>query len=359
MKIAILGDMHIGIRNDSEVFYEYQKKFFLDIFFPHLQKHKIKNVIQVGDFFDRRQYISFKTLHYLMSYFPHLLEKHKVSFNILLGNHDTSLKSSNHINSPSLLLQHIKNINVIEDFKDIILKDNKEEYTVGILPWINNNNLSEAVSYIESTKVSYVFGHLELAGFEMHKGQLCESGMNMDLFSKFNKVITGHFHTKSNKGNILYTGTPYELSWSDHNDTKGFYVLDTDTHEIEFIENPYTLFHKIDYTNNGVHEYENITPACETLEGKYVKLICHKKVDDELYENYLKRKSSEQPIDIHVSIVSSESENEQIDDNQVGKTFNQMIIDSVNNASENAYSESVKSNTIELLLNLHNELGVE
>lgn len=358
MKIAILGDMHIGIRNDSEIFYEYQKKFFMAVFFPYLHENKIKNVIQVGDFFDRRQYISFKTLHYLMSYFPEQLKKHNISFNILLGNHDTSLKSSNHINSPSLLLKHYENINIIEDFSDLSITDNKEKYTVGIIPWINNNNINEAINYIENTKASYVFGHLELAGFEMHKGQLCESGMNMDLFGKFNKVITGHFHTKSSRGNILYTGTPYELSWSDHNDKKGFHVLDTDTHEIEFIENPYTLFHKIDYTNNGVNEYENITPMCESLEGKYVKLICHKKVDDEMYENYLKRKSTERPIDIHVNIVSNETENEEIE-NEAGKYFNQMIIDNVNNASENAYSELVKNKTIDLLLNLYNELDIE
>ena len=36
MKIAILNDTHCGIRNSSDIFMDYQEKFYRDVFFPYL-----------------------------------------------------------------------------------------------------------------------------------------------------------------------------------------------------------------------------------------------------------------------------------------------------------------------------------
>ena len=42
MLIAILNDTHCGARNSSDVFMEYQQKFYEDVFFPYLLENKIK-----------------------------------------------------------------------------------------------------------------------------------------------------------------------------------------------------------------------------------------------------------------------------------------------------------------------------
>ena len=62
MKVAIITDMHLGVRGDSKVFLDHQEKFFNEVFFPHLDEHNIKTVLDLGDTFDRRKYINYVTL---------------------------------------------------------------------------------------------------------------------------------------------------------------------------------------------------------------------------------------------------------------------------------------------------------
>lgn len=354
MKIALLGDLHFGIRNDSDVFFNYQKKFFTDIFFPYISENNIKHCIQLGDFFDRRQYINFKTLHGLKSFMPELLIEHNMTMWVLLGNHDVALKTSNHINSPLLLLNNIANIKVIEKNEVIDI----DGFKAAMCCWINNNNLDESIEFIKKADSDYLFGHFEITGFDYHKGHTCENGMNSNIFEKYLEVFTGHFHTRSKRGNINYTGTPYELGWNDWNDQKGFYVLDTETHEVEFIKNKHTLFSKIEYYNylNG-KEIVNITPHSDTVEGKYVKLVCHKKEDDYVFEQYTKKILSELPIDVQVSLTAGFEVDNSDKISTTGKSISELIIENVNAASSNIYSKEVKSSTIELLLTLQNELN--
>ena len=45
-------------------------------------------------------------------------------------------------------------------------------------------------------------------------------------FSKFKKVFSGHYHTRSNDGKIFYMGNPYEMFWTDYEDKRGFVVFE-------------------------------------------------------------------------------------------------------------------------------------
>ena len=121
-----------------------------------------------------------------------------------------------------------------------------------------------------------MMGHFEISGFEMHGGHFSEHGLDKKEFRKFDTVFSGHYHKKSDDGQIYYLGTPYQMMWSDYNDPKGFHIFDTDTRELERIVNPYTLFEKIyyddienDYKKHDVSKYKE----------KYVKLIVVNKKD--------------------------------------------------------------------------------
>ena len=52
-----------------------------------------------------------------------------------------------------------------------------------------------------------------------------------ETYERFEKVISGHFHKKSDDGHIYYCGTQYEMTWSDYNCPKGFHIFDTQTRE--------------------------------------------------------------------------------------------------------------------------------
>ena len=107
--------------------------------------------------------------------------------------------------------------------------------------------MEESLHTIDSSQAEFVMGHLEIKGFEMHKGYFNEHGLEKNIFHRFEKVISGHFHKKSDDGQIFYLGAQYEMTWSDYMCPKGFHMFDTDTRELTRIPNPLRIHKKIIY----------------------------------------------------------------------------------------------------------------
>ena len=99
--------------------------------------------------------------------------------------------------------------------------------------------------------------------------------MDKNIFSKFDRVFSGHYHMKSKKDNVTYLGNPYQLYWNDYGCKRGFHVFDTDTLKTTFYRNPFDTFHKI-YYNDGMNVPDDI-------QGTFVKLIVEDKGD---YANF-------------------------------------------------------------------------
>jgi len=60
MKVAILNDTHAGCRNSSDIFIKYQERFYNEVFFPYMEKHDIKQILHLGDYYDHRKYVTSK-----------------------------------------------------------------------------------------------------------------------------------------------------------------------------------------------------------------------------------------------------------------------------------------------------------
>ena len=298
MKIAILGDTHFGARNDNQAFHDYFEKFYRDVFFPYLIENNIKNIIQLGDLFDRRKYVNFYTLKRSREYFFEQLVVKNMSMDVFVGNHDTYFKNTNEVNSPDLLLQdYIGFIRVFSDPTDIELGDLK----VTLLPWVCSGNYEQCMEHIRNTDSQVLFGHLELAGFEMHRGAVNDHGMDSKPFDKFDMVMSGHYHHKSSRGNIHYLGTPYEMTWSDCGDQKGFHVFDTDTRELTFIPNPYTMFQKWFYDDATWSDFQDINKFdFESARGSYVKVVVKNKNNPFWFDTYIDRLEKAGALDIQV-----------------------------------------------------------
>jgi hypothetical protein len=126
-------------------------------------------------------------------------------------------------------------------------------------------------------------GHLELDGYEVLRGVKHRGGMSPDMFKRFEKVLSGHFHCKQSQGNIHYLGTQYEITFSDHGEPKGFHVLDTETREIEYVENPNRMFHKLKYSDDDTY-----TEAfCNQYTNKYVKVFVSSKKNPVKFDKFL------------------------------------------------------------------------
>ena len=180
------------------------------------------------------------------------------------------------------------------------------------LPWICDDNYEDSIHAIDHSTADICFGHLEIKGFEMHKGHMNMHGLDKEQFKRFEKVMSGHFHKKSDDGLIYYLGTQYQIMWSDHNCPKGFHIFDTETRELERVPNDLAIFKKIiyddrtmDYTNFDLSPYEDC----------FVKMFVSFKTNEEMYNKLVERfytnsnvhelQIIEDPVDIKQTVKSN------------------------------------------------------
>ena len=273
MKIALLTDTHFGARNDNLNFNDYFYEFYEGVFFPYLQQNNIKHCIHLGDLMDRRKYVSYRILKDFRERFIQPFVHLEIDLHILVGNHDIYFRNTNDINSlEELLGNKHKNIHLYSEAQEV----NFGGFPILMMPWINPQNEIYSFGMMDETKADIMMSHLEVVGFEMHGGHTSESGFNKEQFKKFDTVFSGHYHKKSDDGQIYYLGTPYQMTWSDYNCPKGFHVFDTETRELTRIVNPQKIFEKIyyddtkeNYDTHNVNQYRN----------KYVKLVVVNKND--------------------------------------------------------------------------------
>ena len=273
MKIALLTDTHFGARNDNLNFNDYFYQFYEGVFFPYLQQNNIKHCIHLGDLMDRRKYVSYRILKDFRERFIQPFLHLEIDLHILVGNHDIYFRNTNDVNSlQELLGANYKNIHIYPEAQEVDFGG----FPILMMPWINPQNEIYSFGMMDETKADTMVSHLEVVGFEMHGGHFSESGFDKSQFKKFDTIFSGHYHKKSDDGQIYYLGTPYQMTWSDYNCPKGFHVFDTETRELTRIVNPQKIFEKIYYDdtqeNYDIHDVNQYT-------NKYIKLVVVNKND--------------------------------------------------------------------------------
>ena len=267
MKLAIINDTHFGARNDSQIFLDYFLDFFETQFFPYCKENKITHVIHLGDFFDRRKFINFHTLAETKRRFLDRLTEYDITLHCVLGNHDTYYRNTNRLNSVQELLSDNDRIKIYDE-PSVVTFDSLD---MGLVGWINSENHDEYCQFIEKCKAPILMGHFEINGYEVLRGVTFKGGLEKNIFDKFEMVLSGHFHSKHSKKNIFYLGTQYQITFNDLKDKKGFHTLDTETRDLEFVENENRMFHSITYDDSV-----DVSPLLESdfskYEGSYVKI---------------------------------------------------------------------------------------
>ena len=330
MKYALITDTHFGVRNDSQILLEYQKKFYNEVFFPYLDKNDITHIVHLGDLVDRRKSINFYTLNNLKECFLSPALDRGISIDLIVGNHDMYYKNTNQINALSELCGDLDGVEVYNNPKTTLLGNSGIE--VCYVPWVCTENEKETFDELENTSAQLVFGHLEIGGFTMQKGYVAPTGkgLSKSTFDKFDMVFSGHFHYKSDDGHIYYLGNPYETMWSDYNVPKGFHTFDPDSRELEFIQNPYKLFHSIIYDDyKPVVDYQKYDLGY--IKNCYVKVVVSNKTKQSEFDLFIDRIYAQSPAD--VTIIEDLSEfniDEEIDEAEDTMTILGKYVDGLN-----------------------------
>ena len=358
MKIALINDTHFGARNDSEAFNNYFFKFYDNVFFPYLEEHNIKTLVHLGDIVDRRKFINFNTLNSFREKFVYRLGRMGIDTHVIIGNHDTYWKNTNEINSMTELFTSFDG-----KYEPWVYAKPKEVDFDGLkvlmLPWVNKGNEELAKETLKTTDAQIIMGHLEVVGFEMYKGAPNEYGTDPAVFNKFDIVMSGHFHHKSDNGTIFYLGAPYEMTWSDYQDPRGFHIFDTDTRELEHIRNPYRMFHKIFYDDENKTFEEATQQEFSDYEETSVKVIVQNKTNPYWFDIVLDKLYKCNPLNVSIvedfTDVSFEDEEGLVDQAEDTMTILNKYIESLELKGD-------KQTLQTLLYDLYNEaltLGIE
>ena len=305
MKVALITDTHAGVRNDHPAFINNFKVGLDNVFFPYLKEHGIKRVIHLGDIADRRKYCNINTAYRLRKDFLDPMTEMGIEWDLIAGNHDEYYKNTNEVNFVSEFIDR--------KYPNCRVHLNATEVEIGglpilFLPWICDANYDHSVSMIKSTKAQVAFGHLELPGFEMFRGAVSDHGLDRSLFDKFDIVCSGHFHHRSTDHTVHFIGAFGEYVWTDFNDPRGFTIFDTESREMDFIQNPYVMFHKVFYDDGDSGNSNNVLDFDPSYySSKIVKVIVKNKTNPNLFDLFMSKMESAgaaeiQTVDDHLNL---------------------------------------------------------
>ena len=207
--ILLIGDPHFKVSNplESQQFHDEVLKNI-----KNLEKH-IDFIVILGDILDTHEKIHIQPFCRAINFLK-MVATFKRTF-VLIGNHDR-------INNNVYMTEEHPFSSLKGSIDNLVIVD-KTYFEEGFcfVPYVPNGRFLEAIGdNLEGSKC--FFAHQEFLGCKMG-GIISENGDEWD--EKFPPVFSGHIHDHQiPQKNIIYTGTPFQHSFSDDED-KGIFLL--------------------------------------------------------------------------------------------------------------------------------------
>lgn len=338
MKIILLGDLHFGEGRDSKYVQMIQKDLIEQVI-EYAKENNIRVALQSGDWFDVRSGVSQETQNFMRTTITPMLKEAFDEIHVLVGNHDMHHK------------HYIVPNSIYENLTDPVYKVYQDPTSVNfdgvwfdIIPWECRDNKEKIREFINNSVSDYSIGHWELLGFDFYSGIVSPVGEDSDFLRKYKIAFSGHYHTASKKGNVVYLGTPYTITMNDVGDRRGFYVFDTETGDYQFVENRNMWHVKVKYNSSldltDVSAYTNkcvqllIEEEDKNLDSFETKLekVCQRVVKKSL-------------VDLK-SVMSDDGEEIEV------KKIQNIMVDHINSLD---IEETYKKKVSEMISTLYNE----
>lgn len=225
----LITDTHFGTHNSSLTWLKSQKEFFEKQLIPHLKKRKKEGysirVVHCGDVFDSRSTINTYIATAVVDLFSQICDTVD-RFVVVGGNHDYYGEKIEDVDTVTLMfhqlqLKYSDIFNIVSRSKEL---DHWGQETCLYVPWYEWIKYDDLVEYLENceTKPTHIFTHADL--------------IREKTDIECPNIISGHIHTPYFKDNIKNLGSVFALTFTDHNEARGFYEYE-DGGELKFIEN--------------------------------------------------------------------------------------------------------------------------
>jgi len=326
-KIALVGDIHIGVNKNSDIFYDITKNWF-KYFIHELKCLNINNVFILGDWHHYRDEISVQTLDVsceIMNMFPK-----NINVFILTGNHDCYFKDNSEIHSLQMF-KGWENVTVIDKLSYIETKYGD----ICVVPWGDEDKISK--------KCKYVFGHFEIKNFKMNNYTICTKGVDSSsLLSGNTDVYTGHFHkyqTKEYKnGSITYVGSPFQQDFNDVGNENGYHILDLKSATSEFNVNSERVpsFKHIKLSSLTKDDFNNVS-------NNFIKLIIDNDVKESTLDTLIIKINQLSPKKLIIDDIRSKKsvDKSQLSDNIEEIDINESIKEFIDKMGDLEYKEEI------------------
>lgn len=349
-KVALLGDLHIGVRNGDEDFLNFQT-YWLKKALLRMKKEGVEAIIQAGDFFDIRKQTPNNVLYWVSETFIPLVRECGIPWYVNVGNHDIFYKFSNEIHTTAILQQQCPElIKVYPRFATVDVAGTDFFF----IPWLDKENAENLDSELAKTKAKYAIGHLDIAGFAMMAGIVNEGGLPASKFKQFDMLWSGHFHTVSANQNIQYIGSPYHLNWMDFvdGDERGWFLFDPNTGKADLIKNSEydTLFsffvydEGFDYNDDFMQDYK----------GTILQVVVKEKTNQKRFNNFKALLANSKLISYSIvdeTVLTSNNEDVTIDESVLEKGTVESIKEYINELEiENVDNVKLQEKAIELYM---------
>jgi len=218
MKILMFTDLHLGKKGNSDT----HNRDVLDFIHWAMdigEAQECTNLVFLGDWHDDRTRLDSRTLNYSQEALEYIDSKswlEKAWF--LIGNHDLFYRHKRDVHS----LPHTSPLQKIE-----LIKQPKQIDDLLFLPYLFNDEYDDN---LKNTNAKYVFGHLEFKNFIVTGSSYCmETGPDARYYDGPDYILSGHFHRRQAKENVIYIGNGFPMDFGDAGDIqRGCAILDTD-----------------------------------------------------------------------------------------------------------------------------------
>lgn len=216
MTFTICGDIHAKVENLDTV--EKVFKTFEDLGNP---------VILLGDLLHQKSIIQGKVLKAVYKF----LEASNLQYYIIPGNHDYFNLESTGEDHSLITLNELANVEV---FSHTTILETLPD--VAFVPYRKDPNyLKRKFSNFKKIGVKTVFGHFDIQGFNMSDHKISSEGLETkDILGV--RVISGHYHTYQENGNVIFLGSPFSQDQGECNQTKFMGIFDSKTHKFDVVE---------------------------------------------------------------------------------------------------------------------------